>query len=119
MKLKIEKIESDYYRIIRVRHTNKRWEFPVKCGDMNGVQIMYSRRPSPEADVEGDRYDMQQIVEAINNKGKYISKRCEIEYKYNSFILGSPKNSWTPIILSIEDANYLKINITKYLTKKV
>jgi hypothetical protein len=100
----------DWFVIVRREHENKRWYKKYKSPyGISCDQAMTSERLSPEADVEGQAWEMKNIAHAIRKKRTFESKRCAVCYHKitGTFLLWSPKNSATPTALTKEEAEHL------------
>ena len=105
---------DDWYLIERKHHDGKTWYEPTEYGS----RYQSSARIS-DADVEGCAHEMLGIATAIEERSTFKANRCAVWFDSNRVCFSSPRNSQTPGIVTLEDADNLAKEIREKLEGKL
>jgi len=105
---------DDWYLIERKYHDGKTWLEPTEYG----YRYQTSARIS-DADVEGCSQEMLAIATAIETRSEFSAKRCGVWFEGDGVCFSSPRNSQTPGIVTLEDADNLAKEIREKLEGKL
>lgn len=108
--------EMDWFNIVRAEHDGREW---IEEVSRNCSRFMMSERLSPEACIEGDKFEIQSLVNAIIRRGQIRHKRCAVEFEAGGFYFSSPKNSQNRVFISIEEADEFALQAMEELEHSV
>ena len=105
----------DWYVIERRDHDGRRW---MEREGPSVVALHTSARFSQNADVEGNASEMLAIADAIETRGEFSAKRCAVWFDGDRALFESPRNSETPGVVTVADADELAAQIRARLVPK-
>ena len=105
----------DWYVIERRDLDGRRW---MEREGPGIVALHTSARFSNNADVEGNASEMLAIADAIEKRGEFSAKRCAVWFDGDRALFESPRNSETPGVVTVADADELAAQIRARLVPK-